>query len=108
MIDCDQRIEGLSRRQAMSLIYYTHHFIGIDSFGLHVRAASGNKSDIFFVLEDMVKRIGYSDMNNFTPIKEVTELIEKSSDYQSNILGLSIENIGENCPILPGFSWFGF
>lgn len=105
---CDQRIETLSRRQAMSLIYYSHHFIGIDSFGLHTRAASGNKADIFFVIESMAKRIGYDNINSILPKKEITDLIEKTSDYQSNILGLSIENIGQNCPIPPGINWFEF
>ena len=105
-IVCDQRVDSLSRRQAMALIYYSHHFIGIDSFGMHTRAASGNKCDIFFILEDMSKRIGYKSINAIVPKKEITDLIKKTSDYMSNLLGYHIESTGENCPIPPGVSWF--
>lgn len=106
-----QRVDSFSRRQAMALIYFCQTFIGIDSFGLHTRAANPNPpgySFIFFPLAESIKRLGYVQklMTNVEPTLEVQNLIKNSHDYYASVFQHSIDSIGENCPVPPGKKWF--
>jgi hypothetical protein len=105
-----QRIEGLTRRQAMVLVYYSPAFVGIDSFGLHARSANPNAGDttIFFPLAESVDRLGYKKegWNNLTPVKEVQDMLEAHQDYYATVFKFNIENAGENCPVIEGTKWF--
>lgn len=103
-----QRITNMSIRQALCLIYYCENFVGIDSFGLHTRAANKNTRQgiFFFPLETNVKRLGYNHFTNLIPTKEINEKIKEHSDYWGNILKFNIENYSYNSPIEPGVKWF--
>ncbi len=103
-----QRVEGLSRRQAMCLIYYAPKFVGIDSFGLHVRAAKGERTDtdIFLPIVDSVQRLSYSIVNNILPSQEVQDLISKDPLFHSTIFRNGIQALPESCPVPQGVRWF--
>lgn len=106
-----QRIENLNRRQAMALIYFANGFVGIDSFGMHARAANPNPpghSSIFFPLAESIKRLGYVQklMTNIEPTLEIQRMIENSQDYFATLFQHSIDSLGENCPIPAGVKWF--
>lgn len=107
-----QRLETLSRRQAMCLIHYCAEFVGIDSFGQHARAAnlSAGSTTIFFPLAESVERLGY-DLENFkniVPVPEVQEIIKSSQDYYATVFKYGIEDVSENCPVPVGSRWFNF
>ncbi len=103
-----QRLDVLSRRQAMCLIYYTQKFVGIDSFGLHVRAAQGERSDtdIFLPLEESVHRLSYDIINNITPCETVQSLIKEAPLYHSTLFKHPIQSVPETCPVPVGQKWF--
>lgn len=103
-----QRVENLNRRQAMALIYFAAAFIGIDSYGMHSRAANleAGPTTIFFPLAESVQRLGYSQFNNIVPVQEVQDLLKNHQDYYATVFKLSIENEGSNCPIPVGMKWF--
>jgi len=104
----NQRIEVLSRRQAMCLVYYAPKFIGIDSFGLHVRAALGERSDtdIFLPIRANVNRLSYDTVNNIIPCETVQKIIEEAPLYHSTIFRHAIQSPGESCPVPVGQDWF--
>lgn len=105
-----QRIDNLTRRQAMALIYFANSFVGIDSFGQHVRAANelATQTEIFFPLVESVDRLGYKrkDWNNIVPVQEVQDLLRNHTDYFATVFKFNIENAGENCPVPVGTRWF--
>ena len=105
-----QRVDNLNRRQAMALIHYASAFVGIDSFGLHARAANENALEtyIFFPLAESVERLGYTrtGWTNITPTAQVQQLLLNHQDYYATVFKLNIENAGENCPISVGTRWF--
>ena len=103
-----QRVDNLNRRQAMCLIRYAHGFVGIDSFGMHVRASgfAAGPTTIFFPLEESVKRLGYDGFTNLVPTETVQKMLRKSQDYFATLFKHSIDSVGENCPIPPGTQWF--
>ena len=105
-----QRIEGLSRRQAMALVYYANEVIGIDSYAMHARSANtlAGKSTFFFPLEESVDRLGYTKTNwtNIVPVQEVQDLIRNSQDYFASLFQHSIDSVSENCPVPAGTKWF--
>lgn len=105
-----QRIDGLSRRQSMCLIHYCPKFIGIDSFGLHCRAAQKVKTDtdIFLPIPYSEERLSYDIVNNIKPSLEVLDMIEKDSLFHSTLFRNSIQALPETCPIPPGVRWFEF
>jgi hypothetical protein len=106
----NQRIENLTRRQAMCLVYYAQEFVGIDSFGLHARAANTNAgpSHFFFIYPDTKVRIGYDKESfNYIPLnEEVKQLIAQNYSYYANVSQYSIEEAPENCPVPAGVKWF--
>lgn len=103
-----QRIDNMDLRKAMALVYYCENFVGIDSYGLHTRAANKNINQgiFFFPLETSVKRLGYNHFTNITPVKEITEKINNHNEYWGNMLKFNIENPSYNSPIEPGIKWF--
>jgi hypothetical protein len=105
-----ERMENLSRRQAMGLMHYGNEVVGIDSYALHARVANPNrgKSTFFFPLEDSVQRLSYEGNNifNIIPFEEVRNLIHNHHDYYSTVFKYSIEDESENCPIPIGMKWF--
>lgn len=105
-----QRIDNLNRRQAIMLIHYCNEFVGIDSFGMHARAANPNtrSTTIFLPLAESVKRLGYDKFRNITPRAEVQNALKNSQDYFANIFKFSIDSASENCPVLVGTRWFDF
>lgn len=107
-----QRVDNLNRRQAMCLIHYAASFVGIDSFGQHVRAANldAGPTEIFFPLAESVDRLGYTRINwrNIVPTQKVQDLLKNHQDYYATVFKLSIENTAENCPVPAGTKWFDF
>jgi hypothetical protein len=105
-----QRIENLNRRQAISLIYYAHTFVGIDSYGLHARAANplAGQTTIFLPLAESKERLGYphKPFNWLIPVPEVQAMLESHTDFYATLFKLSIDDVGENCPVPPGIKWF--
>jgi hypothetical protein len=103
-----QRIDNMDLRKAMALVYYCENFVGIDSYGLHTRAANKNTNQgiFFFPLEISVKRLGYNHFTNITPVKEITEKINNHNEYWGSMLKFNIENPSYNSPIEPGIKWF--
>ena len=105
-----QRVDNLSRRQALALMYYSYWVIGIDSYAMHVRAANtaNLKSTFFFPLADSVERLGYTkeNWNNIVPVPEVQNLIKNSQDYFASVFQHSIDSVSENCPVPAGAKWF--
>ena len=103
-----QRIENLNRRQAMCLVRFSHSFVGIDSFGMHVRASgfAAGPTTIFFPLEESVQRLGYDRFVNVTPRVEVQQMLKSSQDYFATMFKHSIDSVGENCPVPVGIKWF--
>lgn len=105
-----QRVDSLDRRKAMALIHYAQEFVGIDSFGMHARAANpdAGPTTIFFPLEESVSRLGYKieGWNNLTPVQEVQDLLKNHQDYYATVFKFNIENAGENCPVGVGTKWF--
>ena len=110
--NCHQRIDNLSRRQAMCLIHYAAEFVGIDSFGQHARAANPYVMDttIFFPLEESVDRLGYrlNTFKNLVPVKEVQDMLKTHHDYYATVFKYNIEDAPENCPVPIGTRWFDF
>jgi hypothetical protein len=103
-----QRIEQLSRRQSMCLIHYCPKFIGIDSFGVHCRAAQKVQSDtdIFLPVPYSKERLSYDIVNNILPTEEVRDLIQNDSLFHSTIFRNNIQASPESCPVPPGIVWF--
>lgn len=105
-----QRVDNLTRRQAMALIYYASAFIGIDSFGQHVRAANETAGEtyVFFPLAESVDRLGYTrnGFTNITPTAQVQQMLLNHTDYYATVFKFNIENAGENCPVPVGVRWF--
>jgi hypothetical protein len=106
-----QRLDNLDRRKAMCLIYYANSVIGIDSFGLHTRAANPDAKDsiFYFILEEMVPKLGYAHPGHtyITPRPEVKELLKDKQGYYANLFRFGIEELTENCPVPANFSnWF--
>jgi len=105
-----QRVENLSKRQAMCLMYYANLVIGIDSYAMHCRAANPSRGEsvFFFPVAENVQRLGYEGANikNLVPRPEVQKLIKDHSDYFSALSKQSIENRAENCPVPVGTVWF--
>lgn len=108
LLNVHQRIETLNRRQAMALIYYCQEFVGIDSFGMHARAANLNSgpTTIFFPLEESVSRLGYGKFRNLIPTESVQNMLKNHTDYFATVFKLSIENTSDNCPVPAGTRWF--
>lgn len=108
--NCHQRVDNLNRRQAMALIHYAAEFVGIDSFGMHSRAANelAGPTTIFFPLEESVSRLGYAGKtwNNIVPTAQVQQMLLNHQDYYATVFKLSIENASENCPVPVGTKWF--
>lgn len=105
-----QRVETLDRRKAMCLVYYCNEFIGLDSFGLHSRAANPNagKSTFFFPLAETYNRLAYQKpgFEYKVPTQEVQDKLKNHQDYYATVFKLSIEDSSENCPIPPEIKWF--
>lgn len=110
LINVHQRIETLTRRQAMCLMYYCQEFVGIDSFGQHARAANptSGPTTIFFPLEESVDRLGYDKFTNLVPTQKVQDMLKNHQDYYANVFKLSIEDASDNCPVPVGTRWFKF
>jgi len=108
--NCHQRVDNLNRRQAMALVHYAVEFVGIDSFGMHSRAANelAGPTTIFFPLAESVDRLGYAGKtwNNIVPTAQVQQMLLNHQDYYATVFKLSIENASENCPIPVGVKWF--
>jgi hypothetical protein len=107
-----QRLDTLSRRQAMCLVHYSENFIGIDSFALHARAANpdAGPSQFIFPIPETVERLAYTH-KSFTyhlPRPEVQEILEKSSAYFATMQKFAIEELSESCPVPVGVKWFEF
>jgi hypothetical protein len=107
-----QRVDNLNRRQAMALVHYAAEFVGIDSFGMHARAANelAGPTTIFFPLAESVDRLGYSGKawTNIAPTAAVQQMLLNHQDYYATVFKLSIENASENCPVPVGIKWFDF
>jgi len=108
LTNAHQRIENLSRRQAMCLIHYAAEFVGIDSFGMHARAANptSGPTTIFFPLEESVSRLGYDSFTNLVPTAQVQQMLLNHQDYYATVFKLSIDNVSDNCPVPAGTRWF--
>lgn len=107
-----QRVDNLTRRQAMALIYFASAFVGIDSFGQHSRASNPDAGPtvIFFPLAESIDRLGYQKKNwfNVAPVQEVQDLLKSHQDYYATLFKFNIENDSSNCPIPAGIKWFNF
>ena len=107
-----QRIDSFTKRQAMCLVYYAYEFVGIDSFGLHARAANpeAGATTIFLPLAESRIRLGYDreDWNWLVPTQEVQDLLKDHTDYYATVFKLSIDDASENCPVPAGVRWFEF
>lgn len=107
-----QRVDNLNRRQAMALIYFATAFVGIDSFGQHVRAANetAGSTIIFFPLAESVDRLGYTRnaWTNITPTARVQQMLLAHQDYYATVFKYNIENASDNCPVPVGTKWFEF
>lgn len=105
-----QRVDNIDRRKAMCLVYYCHQFIGVDSYGLHTRAANptAGNSTFFFPLAETVDRLAYprKNFNYIVPTKQVQDLLKNHQDYYATVFKLSIEDASENCPVPPEVKWF--
>jgi hypothetical protein len=103
-----QRVDNLNRRQAMALVHYAAEFVGIDSFGMHSRAANelAGPTTIFFPLAESVQRLGYPQFKNIVPVQKIQDLLKNHQDYYATVFKLSIENASENCPVPVGTKWF--
>lgn len=106
------RIETLSRRQAMCMAYYSNILIGIDSYAMHARAANPLAGPTFILmpLAESVVRLGYPMLahNYITPVPKIKELIDLNEDYYSTLFKYSLEDDSSNCPVLAGEKWFDF
>ena len=106
----DQRIDTFDRRKAMCLFYYAQEVIGIDSFGLHARAAnlSAGPSKFFLPLAESKYRLGYENesFEFLIPTEEVQEMLRDHQDYYATTIKLGIDSASENCPIPAGIKWF--
>lgn len=106
----NQRIDGLNRRQAMCLVYHAQEFVGIDSFGLHTRAANPNAgpSHFFLCLPEVRKRLAYeSDAINYVPLtEEAYEKLKGDWGYYSSLWRYGLEEAADNCPVPAGMKWF--
>lgn len=105
-----QRVETLNRRQAACLVHFAQAFVGIDSFGMHARAANpmSGPTTIFFPLAESVVRLGYTreGWTNIVPVQAVQDLLANHQDFYANVFKFSIENAAENCPVPVGMKWF--
>ena len=110
LMNVHQRVDSLDRRKAMCLVYYCHQFIGLDSYGLHTRAANltAGNTTFFFPLAETVQRLGYERVNfdYKVPTQEVQDKLKNHQDYYATVFKLSIEDASENCPIPPEMKWF--
>ena len=110
LMNVHQRVDSLDRRKAMCLVYYCHEFIGLDSYGLHTRAANptAGNSTFFFPLAETTQRLGYERVNfdYKVPTQEVQDKLKNHQDYFATVFKLSIEDASENCPIPPEMKWF--
>lgn len=106
----DQRLDALNRRQAMCLVYYAQEFVGIDSFGLHARAANTNAgpSTFFFPLPEIKDKLAYpqTDHNYILPTQQVQDLLKDSYAYYANLQRFAIDEPGVSCPVPAGMKWF--
>jgi len=107
-----QRIDALSRRQAMCLVHYAAEFVGIDSYAMHARAANPNAgpSQFLFPLPELKSKLSY-DHPSFVfhlPRPEVQKILEGSSSYFANLQKFAIEELSESCPVPVGVKWFEF
>lgn len=105
-----QRVDTLDRRKAMALMFYANKVIGIDSYGLHARAAHPTplESVFFFPLAETVERLGY-EFTNFRymlPHEKVQKLITEHQDYYATVFQHNIESPSDNCPVPAGVRWF--
>lgn len=107
-----QRIDNFDRRKAMCLMYYANEVLGIDSYGLHARAANPNAgpSTFFLPLAETEQRLGYKadSIKYLTPVQEVQDLLKDHQDYYATVFKLGIEDASENCPVPVGTRWFRF
>ncbi len=107
-----QRIDNFDRRKAMCLMYYANEVLGIDSYGLHARAANPNAgpSTFFLPLAETEQRLGYKadSIKYLTPVQEVQDLLKDHQDYYATVFRLGIEDASENCPVPVGTRWFNF
>lgn len=105
-----QRVDNLDRRRAMCLFYYCNEVIGIDSYGLHVRAANtgSGPSTFFFPIAETIERLGYANSNHkyIVPRQEIQDKLKDHQDYFATVFKLGIEDSSENCPIPVGEKWF--
>lgn len=110
LVNVHQRIENFNRRQAMALIHYAHTFVGIDSYGMHARAANSvaGPTTIFLPLVESKERLGYpeKDWNWIVPRPEIQAMLEDHTDFYATVFKLNIDDVGENCPVPPGIKWF--
>ena len=108
----NQRIDGLNRRQAMCLVYYAQEFVGIDSFGLHARAANPNSgpSTFFFPLPEIKDKLGYkeTDHNYILPTEQVQDLLKGEYAYYATLQRFAIDEPGVSCPVPAGIRWFDY
>ena len=108
----NQRMEGMSRRQALCLVYFAQEFVGIDSFGLHTRAANPNAgpSHFFLCLPEVRKRVAYeSDAINYVPLtEEAYSYLESNWAYYATLSRYTLEEAPENCPVPIGVKWFDY
>jgi len=108
----DQRVDSFDRRKAMCLMYFANEVLGIDSYGLHARAANPNAgpSTFFLPLAESEQRLGYAlkNMKYLTPSQEVQDLLKNHQDYYATVFKLGIEDASENCPVPIGTRWFNF
>lgn len=107
-----QRLDTLSRRQAMCLVHYAENFIGIDSYAMHARAANpeAGPSQFLFPLPEIKNKLSY-EHKSFTfhlPRPEVQDILEKSYSYFATLSKFGIEELSESCPVPVGIKWFDF
>jgi hypothetical protein len=110
LTNANDRLVDLNRRQAMALVYYAEAFVGIDSFGMHARAANPDSGSTFilFPLAESVERLGYAkkDWINVVPVQAVQDILQNHTDYFATIFKLSIDSSPDNCPVPAGMKWF--
>ena len=108
--NANDRLVDLNRRQAMALVYFAEAFVGIDSFGMHARAANPDAGStlILFPLAESVERLGYVKENwsNVVPVQAVQDILLEHADYFATIFKFSIDSVPDNCPVPAGMKWF--
>lgn len=110
LTNANDRLVNLNRRQAIALVYFAEAFIGIDSFGMHARAANPDAGStlILFPLAESVDRLGYAkdDWSNVVPVQAVQDILLDHADYFATIFKFSIDSVSDNCPVPAGMKWF--